>query len=89
MHARKLENIVPDGHTNANIIENERETGFRFILPKAFSKTTKAELVSSICVNIHPIRQYARKYNTCLPVHIYMPFYSTFSLLYKGGIVEL
>ena len=32
-HARKLENIVPHGHTNADIIENERETGFRTILP--------------------------------------------------------
>ena len=42
MHARKLENILPDGHANANIIENERETGFRFILPKAFGKTTKS-----------------------------------------------
>ena len=43
-YARKLENIVPHGHTNADIIENERETGFRFILPKAFGKTTKSRI---------------------------------------------
>ena len=52
MHARKLENIAPHGHTNADIIENERETGFfgLFYL-QPLAKRLKAELVSSSCVN--------------------------------------
>ena len=71
------------------LLKTKERLGFGLFYLKPFAKRLKAKLVSSICVNIHPIRQYARKYNTCLPVHIYMPFYSTFSLLYKGGIVEL
>ena len=53
MHARKLENIVPHGHTNADIIENERETGFfgLFYL-QPLAKRLKAELVSSSCVKL-------------------------------------